>query len=91
VFRNAGQWLVYRHRSAGCRVLSVGAGLHAPLKSPSVFESFGRVRLPLPRAAAGPGPDCAAAPQVSSAVVPGTSCLRSCCAVVNANVALFTL
>lgn len=61
------------------------------LKSQSVREYFGHVLLPLPQAAAETVVRCAAAPQVSCVGVPGMLHLLICCAVVDVNVALFTL
>lgn len=54
-------------------------------------EYFGHVLLPLPQAAAETVVRCAAAPQVSCVGVPGMLHLLICCAVVDVNVALFTL
>lgn len=56
-----------------------------------VHECFAHVQLPLPPAAAETVVSCAAAPWVSGVGAPGTSHLLICFAVVNANVALFTL
>lgn len=66
-------------------------GFVLDLQGGSVHECFGHVQLPLPRAAPEAVLRCAAAPRVSGVGAPGTSHLLICCAVVNANVALFTL